>query len=231
MQQTQDPPRLWAVLPVKNLVDAKQRLAGVLSPSERRKLFTAMLEDVLSALATCDDLTGVVVVTRDQEAQQLAGRYGTRVLIEPENRGHTEATTFGAAALADEGAVGMIQVPADIPLVTAADISAVVRAHARAPAVTIAPSRDELGSNAVACSPPNVLPLRFGDDSFFPHLERARALGIEPNVVKRSGIALDIDTPDDLANFLAAPSDTRAYAYLRDSGIAKRAAIGDSAQP
>jgi len=146
------------------------------------------------------------------------------VLAEPENRGHTAASSFGAATLAREGAAGMIQLPADIPLVTASDIGAVLQAHGTAPAVTIAPSRDQLGSNAVACSPPDVLPLRFGDDSFFPHLERAHALGIEPRVVERPGLALDVDTPADLAAFLATPSATRAYAYLQESGIAARLA-------
>jgi 2-phospho-L-lactate guanylyltransferase len=217
-----DAPRLWAVLPVKDMGHAKQRLAGVLSAEERRGLLAAMLEDVLSALARCDDLAGILLVTRDPQARALADRYGARVLLEPENRGHSAASSFGAATLAEEGAVGMVQVPADLPLLTARDIGAVLRAHAEAPAVTIAPSRDELGSNAVACSPPDVLPLRFGDDSFFPHLGRARALGIEPRIVKRSGLALDVDTPADLAAFLAAPSTTRAYAYLAQSGIAAR---------
>jgi 2-phospho-L-lactate guanylyltransferase (CobY/MobA/RfbA family) len=59
-------------------------------------------------------------------------------------------------------------------------------------------------------------------DSFLPHLRRARALGIEPQIVQRPGLALDVDTPDDLAAFLAAPSPTRAYAYLAESGIGRR---------
>ena len=57
-----------------------------------------------------------------------------------------------------------------------------------------------------------------------PHLRRAQALGIEPRIVRRPGLALDIDTPDDLAAFLAAPSPTRTYAYLEGSGIARRIA-------
>lgn len=228
MTEAQD--RLWAVMPVKDLHHAKQRLAGVLSAAERRALFAAMLEDVMSTLTACQGLGGIMLVTRDPQAQELASRYGARVLTEPANRGHTAASTFGAATLAREGAAGMIQLPADIPLVTAADIDAVVDAHGEAPAVTIAPSRDQLGSNAVACSPPDVLPLRFGDDSFFPHLERARALGIEPRIVERPGLALDVDTPADLAAFLATSSATRAYAYLHESGIAARLAVAP-AQP
>ncbi len=213
---------MWVVMPVKDLADAKQRLAGLLGAGERRALFRAMLEDVLGALAASTGLAGILIVTRDPEAQALGRRYGARILIEAENRGHTVASSLGARKLAGEGACGMLQLPGDIPLVTPADIEAVLATHGPAPAVTLAPSRDRRGSNAVACSPPDLLPLRFGSDSFFPHVQRARALGIEPQIVERLGLALDIDTPDDLAAFLAAPSATRAYAYLAASGIARR---------
>lgn len=215
---------LWVVMPVKDLANAKQRLAEVLSPEERYALFRAMLEDVLSTLAATGGLAGILMVTRDREAQALAARYGARVLVEEANRSHTAASSLGAATLACEGAAGMLQLPADIPLVTPADIDALLQAHDEAPAVTLAPSRDRRGSNAVASSPPDLLPLRFGEDSFFPHLARARALGIEPKIVERRGLALDVDAPADLAAFLARPSATRAYAYLAESGIADRLA-------
>ena len=221
---------LWALVPVKDLQHAKQRLAGVLRARERHALFRAMLEDVLSVLSRCQGLAGVVLVTRDPEARVLAARYGARVLEEEHNRGHTAASSFGARALAEEGASGMVQLPADIPLLTPQDIDALLQAHASAPAVTLAPSRDRQGSNAVACSPPDVLPLRFGDNSYFPHLDRAKALGIEPGVVHRSGLALDVDTVDDLLAFLAAPSATRAYDYLMGSGIAERVTDAVKAQ-
>ncbi len=221
---------LWAVVPVKNLEDAKQRLASVLSAGERHGLFRAMLEDVLSALSQSRGLAGVVLVTRDREAIAMAARYGARVLEEEENRGQTAASSFGVRALAAEGVPGMVQLPADIPLVTPEDIDALLQAHGSAPAVTLAPSRDQRGSNAVACSPPEVLPLRFGDDSYIPHLQRARALGIEPGVVHRPGLALDVDSPDDLLAFLATPSRTRAYDYLVRSGIAERVIDATNAQ-
>ena len=217
-----EPPTIRALVPVKDLRQAKQRLAEVLDAGERHALFRAMLEDVLSVLATCRSLAGIVLVTRDGEAAALAARYGARVLEEECNRGHTAASSFGARALAHEGIPGIVQLPADIPLVTADDVDTLVSVHGPAPAVTIAPSRDELGSNAVVCSPPDALPFRFGDDSYFPHLERARQLGIEPAIVHRPGLALDVDTPDDLRAFLSSPSRTRAYDYLMRSGIADR---------
>ena len=226
-----DPAPLWAVVPVKELPNAKRRLAGVLAPAERHALFRAMLEDVLSALAASAGLAGILMVTRDAEARRLAEACGARVLIEEVNQGHTAASTLGARALAKEGRAGMLQLPADIPLVRPDDIGALLQTHQVAPAVTLAPSRDRRGSNAVACSPPDLLPLRFGDDSFVPHLQRARALGIEPRIVERPRLALDVDTPDDLAAFLAAPSKTRAYAYLAESGIARRMASRAAGSP
>ena len=214
--------RLLAVVPVKNLVDAKQRLSPVLSPDERQSLFSAMLRDVLSTLCTVTALERVCLVTRDEHAKALAGSTGVEVLEEPANRGHSEAVTFGAVAMAQEGAEGIITMPADIPLVQAHEIQAIISAHGSAPAITIAPSSDELGSNAVACSPPDVLAFGFGDNSFYPHVEKARALGIEPAIVKAPGIALDVDTPLDLARFAAEPSPTLAYAYLSKNGILER---------
>jgi 2-phospho-L-lactate guanylyltransferase len=210
------------VLPVKDLPRAKQRLAEVLSAQERRELSFAMLRDVLGALATSAGLAGILLVTRDPQARGLAMRSGARVLAEQGNHGHTAASSLAARALAQEGVAGMLQVPADIPLVTPDDIAALLSAHSEAPAVTLAPSRDQRGTNALVCSPPDALPLRFGDDSFLRHLRRARALGIEPRIVERPGLALDVDTPDDLAAFLVASSETRTYAYLAESGIAAR---------
>ena len=179
-----------AVVPVKDFDGAKQRLAGALDRPARIALFRAMLEDVLEALSGVASLAGILLVTRDPEAVALAGRYGAECLIEPENRGHTAAVELAARTLAGRGAGGLLQVPGDVPRVTVAEIEAVVAAHAPAPAVTIAPSRDRLGSNALLCSPPDVFPFRFGSDSFYPpprrrprHRDRAgrrRAAGSRP---------------------------------------------------
>jgi 2-phospho-L-lactate guanylyltransferase len=212
----------WAVLPVKTFRLAKQRLAGILAAHEREELAGAMAEDVLRVLAASPDLAGILLVSGDPQARRLAARHGARLLLDEEDRGHTAASSLGARTLAQEGAAGMVQVPADIPLVTREDIGALLAVQGGAPSIALAPARDERGTNAVACSPADVMPLCFGGDSFIAHLGRARAHGIEPQIVRRPGLALDIDTPDDLAAFLAAPSATRAYAYLTESGIGRR---------
>ena len=92
-------PGLWAVVPIKNFDRAKERLAGILTASERQFLFTAMLEDVLQTLSQCPALTGIVLVTREPQAQILGQRYGARSLIEQSNLGHTAASNRYVRAL------------------------------------------------------------------------------------------------------------------------------------
>jgi 2-phospho-L-lactate guanylyltransferase len=205
---------LWAVVPVKELGRAKMRLASLLPPETRQALMLAMFEDVLASLGAVQGLAGVAVVTLDPSARRIAVEYGARVIETGARDGHTGAVTAAARRLAEEGCRGMLTLPGDIPLVTADEIVQIVEAHAAPPAFTIVPSRDERGSNAIICSPPDAVPLRFGENSFFPHLAAAKACGIRPTVLRLPGIALDVDTPEDLAAFARLPSPTRAGTIL-----------------
>ena len=210
---------IWAVLPIKDFEQAKQRLAGVLSLVHRQNLFRCMVEDVLTALSQSQRLAGIVIVTRHPDAKALAAKYAAKVVEEPQNNGHTEAVMRGAHALAAKDVAGMIALPGDVPLVTAAEVDEVLAQHGAAPCITISPAHDELGSNAMVCSPPNVMKLRFGDNSYYPHINSARALNIEPNIVHCAGLALDVDHPQDLAVFCRSPSNTKAYRYLADNNL------------
>jgi 2-phospho-L-lactate/phosphoenolpyruvate guanylyltransferase len=203
---------IWAAVPVKEFAGAKQRLASLLTPDQRQALAAAMLEDVLAALVD-SPLAGIIVNTVDPIASELARRYGARVVTGGARDGHTGAVMAMARILGGEGREGMLTVPGDIPRVTSAEIAAIIEARRPAPSVTIVPAHDERGSNAVLCSPPTVMQLRFGDDSFLPHLASARTLGIEPTIVKLPGIGLDIDQPQDLRALMQAtpPMATRTW--------------------
>jgi 2-phospho-L-lactate/phosphoenolpyruvate guanylyltransferase len=215
---------VWAVVPVKAFEGAKQRLSSALSPEERRALAAVMLEDVLDAASAVHELAGLLVVTVDSVAAALAGRYGARIVSEGAREGHTGAVAAAQRLLRREGEAGMMTMPGDIPLITSAEISETLAAHRPAPAFTIVPAHDDLGSNAVVCSPPDAVPLRFGENSFYPHLDAARARGIDPLVVRQPGAGMDIDHPADLMSFLRTPSrmPTRTLAFLEQSGVAAR---------
>ena len=209
---------IWAVVPVKDTRDAKQRLAAALPQAQRGALMLAMLEDVLEALAAARGLAGIIVVTVDPAARGLAQRYGAQVSADHATEGHTAAVLGAARRLAARGDA-MLTIPGDVPLVTAAEIEHVIAAHSRGHRFVIVPARDELGSNTILAAPADAVPLHFGDNSFFPHLAAGRACGIEPAVLPLPGISLDIDTPEDLAAFLARPSRTRARALLDSVGV------------
>ena len=216
-------PDIWAVVPIKELAGAKQRLAPLLSPAQRRDLIEVMMGEVLEAVAEARSLAGVMVVTLDPQATAVARRLGARVVTDGAREGHTGSVTAGLRLLSREGRGGMITLPADIPAVTSQEIDLVVAAHLPAPAFTISPAHDDLGSNAVICSSPDAVPLRFGDNSFFPHLDAARGRAIEPTVIRQPGIAMDIDHPVDLASFLRLPQSagTRTRAFLEGIGVPK----------
>ena len=214
---------IWAIVPIKELEGAKQRLAPLLSPAQRRALIEVMMGEVLQAVAGAKSLAGLMVVTLDPQATAFASRLGARIVTDGARDGHTGSVTAGLKLLAREARGGMITLPADIPAATSAEIDRVVTAHLAAPSFTISPAHDDLGSNAVICSPPDSVPLRFGENSYFPHLEAARRCGIEPTVIRQPGIAMDIDHPVDLAAFLRLPQSagTRTRAFLEEAGIPK----------
>ena len=212
---------VWAAVPVKAFTGAKQRTASVLTPVQREALAAAMLEDVLSALAGARRLAGILVNTNDPVAAELAASYGARVVAEGALDGHTGAVNGMARILTAEGKGALLTVPGDIPRVTSAEIDAVVSSCGAVPSFTIVPAHDELGSNAVLCAPPFSVPLRFGDDSYFPHLIAARRQGIEPTILRLPGIGLDIDHPSDLRAFVAKRPrmPTRTLALLERFGF------------
>jgi 2-phospho-L-lactate guanylyltransferase len=210
-----------AAVPVKDLVNAKQRLVPVLTPDERRALAQAMLEDVLQALVAA--LPGsVFVVTTDAEVMAIARRHGAACLIESANRGHTEAVGFAQQHAHASRAERFLTIPGDVPCVTAAEIATLLAAAGRERGVAFVPSVSGFGTNAALLTPPDVMPLKFGEPSFDNHLESARQRGLSPLVLALPGLGLDIDAHDDLPPLLERGPSTRSAALLRQWRVPDR---------
>ena len=194
-----------AVIPIKQLEDAKQRLSGLLNSNERKLLFQAMVDDVLTAVEACTYIDNIVVVTNDQAVAELARGFGAEIRPEPEPPGLIEAVTETGKQLAAEGVECMLFLPGDVPLVTPEELEVVLEGFGMSgkPEFMIVPASDLGGSNCVACSPPDCMSFGFGIDSFRKHLALARDRGIDPQVTKLPGIGLDIDTPSDISELMA----------------------------
>jgi 2-phospho-L-lactate guanylyltransferase len=212
----------FAIVPAKDLRNVKERLGALLTPEERRELFLAMLADVLDVLGRVAALDGVVVVTHEPELRDLARRFRAELLDEDENRGHTAAVHRGIAELAARGIGAMLTIPGDVPATKASEIEAMIDALGPRDGAVLVPSRDRRGTNGVLLRPPDAFPLRFGEPSFDEHLAAAVRLAVPARVLELPGLGLDIDTPDDLAVFLATPSPTRTFQHLSERRIAER---------
>jgi 2-phospho-L-lactate guanylyltransferase len=212
----------YAVIPAKDFTGAKQRLSGVLQPHERARLAQAMLSDTLTACAQAHGLLGVGVVTCNQQVAEVAEAFGAEVLWEAQARGHTRAVNFGVQVCLERGISVMLTLPADLPLLTAADVEMMLRPPVPAVPVVLVPNRDDLGTNALRLSPPDCLPLAFGHDSFTRHMALAaeRHLAIEVRRIPR--LALDIDEPEDLALFAAQQRPCHSLRVLTELGILAR---------
>jgi 2-phospho-L-lactate guanylyltransferase len=208
-------------VPVKDLVNAKQRLMPLLSPAERGDLARAMLEDVLDALLAAQ-LGEVLVVTRDPSVETLARRQGAATLTENVNRGHTEAVAHAQRAALARGARRFLTIPGDVPCVTPGELLALSDALGEAPGAAFVPSLSGFGTNAALLEPPDAMSLKFGEPSFDNHLLAARAAGLRPLALRLPGIGLDIDAPEDLALLLERGPSTRSARLLASLNVPAR---------
>jgi len=202
------------LIPVKNLSEAKQRLAPVLDQASRTQLAQAMLHDVLSALHEWKGETAVALVTSDPFAVELAQRYDFEVIPDPENPGETGAIEMATHICKERGVESTLVIPADIPLIQSWELEEIMK-YAPPEGTVLVPAADGRGTNAVFRRPAALFPLRFGNDSFKPHYAAARAVNKPCVVLNLPGIAVDVDGPGDLQRLTSLPGETRAQLLAR----------------
>lgn len=206
--------RYWAVVPVKSFAASKFRMADVLSGAQRRDLAKTMLFDVLSTLGASNGLAGVLLVTADHAAMAMARSFGFDVLEDKEESGPTAAIQQAISSLKGRGCTGVLAVMGDLPLISSDEITQLLAAHQGSRAVTLAPSHNRLGTNAAFCTPPDIIDLTFNGRGLADHIARARQARAETHLLDLSGIALDLDQPEDLAALLATRSNCQTRRFL-----------------
>jgi 2-phospho-L-lactate guanylyltransferase len=191
---------VWTVIVARVGPRAKSRLASALEPDQRRELALAMLADVLDVcLGRESPLAGVIAVVDDPAARELAERQGA-LTVSDDGGDMNAAVALGLRAASASGARTAIVLPGDIPLLSAADLHALLQAAAHAPrAVVIGASRDGQGTNALLLRPLDVIAPTFGPPSVERHTRLAHSAGAATQVIHDLGLALDVDTPPDLA--------------------------------
>jgi 2-phospho-L-lactate guanylyltransferase len=200
----------FALVPIKPRCLCKSRLAGVLDEQQRLALVRSMLARVLEALGRCRCIGPIALVSAERDTVPPQIR-----LLHDAGAGLNAALHSARRTALSLGARAIVVLPADLPQVTSADIEALVY-EGRESGFALAPDEADAGTNALYCSAAvldgaaTAPAFRFGADSRRCHQLEARRVGLTPRLVRRPGLAFDVDTPQDLARLLG--SDERQLA-------------------
>jgi len=192
----------WALVPIKSRAECKGRLAGLLAPAERLRIVREMAGRVLAAARGTRWVDHVAVVSPERDSVPM----DVLVLDDP-SCGLNPALEFARHELVVRGAGELVVLPADLPLVTAADIDLLVTLGRRT-GFALATDTACTGTNALFLKPADAFRFQFGPDSRRHHHAEAARLGTSPVYVRTRGLEFDLDRVEDLIH-LRAQGDAR----------------------
>jgi 2-phospho-L-lactate guanylyltransferase len=207
--------RTIAILPIKSFGAAKQRLAGLLGSGARQALVQAMFQDVLFALRKVPEIDEIAVVSANAMAQRAARGEGVLLIEDAEETGHSEAALIGIAHAVEAGFDRALLVAGDTPLLDPVELGAMLEhAERRATGLVVVPDRHGTGTNALLLHPPAAIEPAFGVGSCERHSALAATAGISCEVERLDSLAIDVDTPEDLAVLADLLEESRAKATM-----------------
>ncbi|MDR7383719.1 2-phospho-L-lactate guanylyltransferase [Promicromonospora iranensis] len=208
-----------AVVPLRDGVSGKSRLAAVLDGGSRRRLVRVLARHVVATLLAADGVGRVVVVTADPvfTRETLAG-LEVEVLEQPAGRpGLNGALEHAREVLTARGPGPLLVAHADLPALSPADVVALLATDAP---VVVATDRYGSGTNLLLLragdAARGAFRFRFGIGSLAAHLAEAEARGLEAVVVDRPGTSVDLDTADDWSQL---PDEVRAAVGQQVPGL------------
>jgi 2-phospho-L-lactate guanylyltransferase len=213
---------IYAIVPVKLLAHAKNRLSELLTPHERRDLVVAMFSDLLASLSASQQIDHILVVTADPQIEQITKQHGLRLFPEQQPHGINQALSQATDYATQLGARSVLAIHADLPLVAPSDIDQLLSPLAHAE-VVLAPARDG-GTNAIALHLPQRMPFCFEGRSFARHLSEARERNLSVALAQQPALMHDVDRPEDLIRLFETTGTTSTQRLIRQLGILKRVA-------
>jgi 2-phospho-L-lactate guanylyltransferase len=207
------PASTWALVPLKSSERAKSRLAEVLDAEQRKRVFFALAEQVILTLHASRNIDAVAVVTSSREVAEFAKSLHAMSIMQEVDVGMSPALESALRSLQPMRPERVLMVPGDLPLISVPAVDAIFEAQGSSEQVVLVPDRRHEGTNALLCSPPQVIAPRFGNSSFARHLSAARAANIATRVVEIEELALDLDCADDL-DYLRSHANERSIQLL-----------------
>ncbi len=185
---------LTVVIPVRPPEEGKTRLASALSTADRARLTLAMFDHVLRTVLDVVPPADCRVISRSLAVLNAARARGAVALVEA-GAGLNAALTQASASVS-HGPI--LSLSSDLPFLAPDDIVAMTAAPRNA--VVIAGDTAGDGTNALWMARPALIPYCYGTASLAAHCAAARCAGLEFSVIRRPGLACDIDLPEQLAS-------------------------------
>lgn len=209
----------FLIVPVKRLAIAKTRLGGS-AAAHRGQLALAFAHDTVAAAIRCPAVGGVLVVTDDPAARDMAMGLGATVVEDRDDAGLNPALRWGAEFLREltpDIAIGALS--ADLPALRPAELEialgmAGVAGRAGSPAV-VADSHGR-GTTAYLSAAGVEFSPAYGTDSLAAHV---RGGAIEVVGVDIPSVRLDVDTISDLAAAVRLGVGERTRAALAERAV------------
>jgi 2-phospho-L-lactate guanylyltransferase len=188
----------YILIPVRPFEEGKTRLATVLGPAERTALNRRFFDHVFGVACRAVGPARCIVVSRSAEVRDLAEAAGARAVVETSNDLNA-ALTQGAGEVPMGEAVLVLST--DLPGLGVDDVEAMIEAG-RSAQVVIASDTLERGTNALMLQRVDLIPFSYGPDSFATHIDAAAISEVTVKRIDRLGLAMDVDTPDQLTLML-----------------------------
>ena len=186
--------KIFGLIPVKKISNAKKRLIPVLTSKERMELSIAMFQDVLSVVKN-SILNKIIVISSDTKIKQIADKSGVHVL--PDIGGDLNyVLEYYTKWCIDNGADATLILPSDIPLIKPEEINQIINLSIEK-SIVISKSNNG-GTNALLRNPPNIIPVLFGEESFKKHIKNAIKIGASIKIYQSLRFLLDIDSLEEI---------------------------------
>jgi 2-phospho-L-lactate guanylyltransferase len=180
-----------------------------------------MLFHVLSTLRKAGPFHSITVVSGDKGVRAIAKKFRANFVWEGKRRGLNRALRLAIGKSLRKSISAVLIVHADLPLLTSAQVVNLV-VKSRGYSVTLAPSKDGSGTNALLLAPPSVLPPAFGKDSFRRYLLLVNRRKLRYRVICSMGFGLDIDEPKDFRRLMHYRPPNATGRFMRRVSIRTR---------
>ena len=202
-----------AIIPVSRFTHAKTRLSPTLTPLERENLLKSMLKDVIGVLK--QKVSEVVVISSDEEVLRYVDDMGV-VSLKEDGKTDLNGALIQAIKWCSKLSEQVLIVPSDVPLMKVEHVDKIIKMGETADLV-IAPAKGG-GTNALLC-PVTDMEMKFGECSFFEHLNVASSHNWQYAVFDSFYMSLDVNTAEDLGEIMLHGLDTATRSFLKSTGL------------